>query len=92
MASSVELTCVVHGAAGHVSYSWSSTGSEDCFAQGIDNQSVSALILRPADSGSHTCTATDFVGQDCNRTTSASVEMNIVGKSCFCVHVTVLQG
>ena len=86
VASSINLTCVVHGSVGHVSYNWSSTCSEDrCFVQRKHTESVSTLILRPLDAGNHTCTATDFVGRDCNRTASASVIMRIVGKPYFFV-------
>ncbi len=90
MASSLVLTCVVHGSLGQVSYSWSSSCLDGCFAQGNNTPSVRALILKPADSGSHTCTVIDTIDQDCNRTASASVEMNVVGESLFLVCGNIL--
>ena len=80
IASSINLTCVVSGSAGQVSYDWSSDCLGDCFVKGKTTQSVTTLILQPSDSGIHTCTARDFVGVDCIRNASASIVMDIVGK------------
>ncbi len=82
VASSIALTCVVTGSAGQVSYNWSSDCSGNCFVKGQTTQSVTTRILQPSDSGIHTCTARDFVGVDCIRNASASLDMTIVGKCC----------
>ena len=80
VASSIILQCVVSGSAGRVSYNWSSDCSGNSFVTGKTTESVSTLILQPSDSGIHTCTARDFVGVDCIRNASASIDMRIVGK------------
>ena len=80
VASSVKLTCYVHESAGHITYSWYSNCFGDCFAKEENNQSVSTLILQPADTGNYTCVAKECDWQGCNRTASDSVEMRIVGK------------
>ena len=62
---------------GAVTYEWTSTCSGDCF---ILKQSTAAAVstqyLKAADSGTHTCTVTDSVG---NRG-SASVEISTSGR------------
>ena len=80
IASAINLTCTVSGSAGQVSYNWSSDCSGNCFVKNKITESVSTLILQPSDSGTHTCTATDFVGVDCIRNASASVVLRIVGE------------
>ena len=73
-ASSVQLTCVVSGSIGSVTYHWSST-CRDCFASNSSFHSVSEYLLRSRDAGIHTCTVTDSFGNRGN----ASIEMNVVG-------------
>ncbi len=86
IASSIVLKCVVPGSAGQVSYNWSSDCSGNCFVNGQTTRSVGTRILQPSDSGVHTCTARDFVGVDCIRNASASLDMTIVGK-CIRMHI-----
>lgn len=79
-ASSVTLNCVVEGSTGTVRYRWSSS-CQSCFASNGSSQTVSEAFLKSRDTGLHTCTVTDSVG---NSGTS-SEQMNVTGNSVLCV-------
>ena len=70
-ATTLNLTCVVEGATGTVSYKWMTSFNDN------DIQSITRNILRPADTRTHTCTATD---DDGNETGSGSIDVIVVGK------------
>ena len=70
-ASALTLTCMVEGASGTVTYDWTTSFKNN------DRQSITRKVLRPADTGTHTCTATD---EDGGETGMASVEVIVVGK------------
>ena len=74
-ATSVTLTCQVHGATGTVSYQWSSTCSS-CFASSSTSHTISDSVLQSNDAGVHTCTAVD--GNSNNG--SNSTEMRLIGR------------
>ena len=76
-ASSVTLTCDVDdtGTFAPLTYQWTSTCLGDCFVRDQTSPVVSREGLRSIDTGSHTCTVTDDVGN----TGSASVEMIVTG-------------
>ena len=69
-ASRLTLTCMVEGATGMVGYSWMTSFNND------DMQTITRVVLRPADTGNHTCTATDSggeIGMD-------SIQVTVVGE------------
>ena len=70
----VTLTCRVHKARGPVTYKWSSTGPMSLAA----NSSLQTLskVLRPYDTGNHTCTVQDVNGN----TGSNATEMHVKGE------------
>jgi len=59
-----------------VTFQWNSTCTGDCFILESDLPTVNRSVLHSADSGMHTCTVIDAVGN----TGSASIWMNVVGK------------
>ena len=69
-ASKLTLTCMVEGASGTVTYVWMTSFNNP------NMQSITRDILRPADTRTHTCTATD----ENSNTGSASTVVRIVGK------------
>ena len=72
------LTCQVTGATGTVCYKWTSTCIGNCFVTGKTEQAVTSPDgLYSSDSGTHTCTATDSVGN----MGSNAIVTNVVGKS-----------
>ncbi len=74
--ASVAFSCIATGAVGSVTYQWSSTCSADCFVISESTSSVvSKDILHSVDSGNHTCTVTDSVGN----TGSATIEVRVKG-------------
>ena len=75
-ASAVTLTCLVGGAVGSVTYSWSSTCSS-CFASRGYGASISDNFLTVQDAGVHTCTVRDA---GTGKTGNASIPMRIVGE------------
>ena len=83
-ASSVTLRCVAEGTVGDVNYQWSST-CDNCFASDSSSSTISENILRSRDAGVHTCTVTDSTGVEERK----SIEMNIVGKCCYCYKLTL---
>ena len=76
-ASSITLTCIVHGASEPVHYQWSST-SAGSFAQKYSPTSPTLVQskLTSADAGLHTCTVTDADGT----IVSQSTQMILIGK------------
>ena len=76
-ASSVNLTCSVLGiASAPLSYYWTSTCIGNCFVL----LGSTSILIQPAlhliDSGNHTCTVTDALGNS----GTATVEINVIGK------------
>jgi len=59
-----------------VAFQWNSTCTGDCFILESDLPIVNQSVLHSTDSGTHTCTVIDAVGN----TGSASIQMNVVGK------------
>ena len=74
-ASTLLLTCQVTGGSGTISYLWISTCT-GCFVLRKTDQTISRITLRSSESGTHTCTATDSVGNS----GSASIMANIIGR------------
>ena len=75
--SSVTLTCSADPRFGPFSTTWTSSCAGDCFIlQQSSQSSVSTIVLHAADSGNHTCTVTDDVGN----TGSASLFMRVSGE------------
>ena len=66
---------------GAVTYEWTSTCSGDCF---VLSQSTAATVstqyLKAVDSGTHTCTVTDSIGNQ----GSASVDISTSGEKLSC--------
>ena len=60
-ASSVTLRCIAHGAIGTVDYQWTSTQNKS-FAHGARGESIFQRILTAFDAGTHSCMATDELG------------------------------
>ena len=77
IATSVTLTCRVSlEAVQPVSYQWSSSCSGECSVAGQTDDTVTISLLRSIDSGTHTCTVTDNVGN----TGNGSINFNVTGK------------
>ena len=75
--STVMLNCTVQGAIGSITYQWTSTCSGDCFILSQQlNSVVEKKVIHSIDSGNHTCSVLDDVG---NSGTS-TVEMQVTGK------------
>ena len=75
--SPVTLTCHVGSEAVQpVSYQWSSSCSGQCSVAGQTDASVTIPLLRSVDSGTHTCTVSDSVGNSGN----GSIQFNVTGK------------
>ena len=72
--TSVRLECSTNLDGGYYSYQWSSTCTGNCF---ILQQSTRPIVetdgLHAVDSGSHTCTVTDDIGNTANATVTLSV-------------------
>jgi hypothetical protein len=79
---------------GAVTYEWTSTCSGDCF---VLSQSTAATVstqyLKAVDSGTHTCTVTDSVGNQ----GSANVEISTSGENlkasnslCVCMYLSII--
>ena len=73
----VRLECITNFDAGYFSYQWSSTCTGNCFIlQQTTRPIVERDILHAVDSGSHTCTVTDDIGNTAN----ATITMTVSGK------------
>ena len=86
--SSLQLTCGVAADSnvlpvGGLTYSWSTTCSGECFVSDQTTSSIGRDVLRAADSGTHTCTITDSIGNYGR----ASTVVVVTG---VCVHGCVL--
>lgn len=80
--SSVTLTCEASGdgIVGALTFTWTSTCSlGNCFVQGASNAEVSSTSLHSRDSGTHTCTVTDEVGNF----GSVNHDMNVIGTGLY---------
>lgn len=87
-ASSLMLTCIIHGAADPVRYQWSSTSTES-FAHMSTAHTLSQSKLTSVDAGLHTCTVTDADGS----TVFERVQIVVIGKARFfglCNSITYL--
>ena len=74
--SSVQLNCSAEGTVGAVSTNWNSTCSGNCFVlQQSTPMSIRKEILHSTDTGNHTCTVSDDVGNS----GVATIEMRISG-------------
>ena len=77
-ATSLTLTCnliIGSEAVEPFTYQWSSTCSGECFVDGQTTAVIMQSALRSIDSGTHTCTVTDDVGNS----GSASIDIAVVG-------------
>jgi len=73
--SALVLNCSVSNPIGPETYLWSSTCMGNCFVQGQTESTIEKNILHSVDSGNHTCTVTDDVGN----TGSATYEVHVTG-------------
>ena len=77
VATSVTLICQVGlEAVQPVTYRWSSSCSGQCSVAGQMDDTVTISLLRSIDSGTHTCTVTDNVGNIGN----GSLHFNVTGE------------
>ena len=77
MATSVTLICQVGlEAVQPVTYRWSSSCSGQCYVAGQTDDTVTISLLRSIDSGTHTCTVTDNMGN----TGNGSLHFNVTGE------------
>ena len=88
--TSLQLTCQVGNTPtppiGAVVHEWTSTCSGGCFVLGQSRAAtVGTQYLKAVDSGTHTCTVTDSVG---NRG-SASVSIATTGKGVWCMYCMI---
>ena len=61
--SSLNLTCSISGLSDtQLSYQWISTCTGNCFVLGSRVQSLMKTALHSIDSGNHTCSVTDTLG------------------------------
>ncbi len=74
-ASSVELSCTASGVTPFTAV-WTSTCSGDCFILGVTESSLYVDSVHYIDSGTHSCTLTDALGDS----GMASISMSIGGK------------
>ena len=61
---------------GDIWYTWTSICTGACFVNGQNHMAISTLALRAVDSGVHTCSAVDSVGNIGN----GSIEIEVTGK------------
>ena len=81
--SSVQLMCSVDGPFPIAVIRWNSTCTGNCFVlQQSAEQSIMKSILHATDSGNHTCTVIDDVGN----TGSTTTEVLVSGKFLHCTH------
>ena len=73
--STLVLNCSVSNPFGPEMYLWSSSCTGNCFIQGQTESVVEKNILHSIDSGNHTCTVTDDVGN----AGSATYEVRVTG-------------
>ena len=76
-ATALNLTCNVSGVFyPPLSYRWTSNCTGDCFVLERVASTISQMALRAIDSGAHTCSVVDAVGN----VGMATFEMNVVGE------------
>ena len=76
-ATSLNISCgTVANMYEPATYAWTSTCTGDCFLLGSTNATVTQPVLHSIDSGSHTCSVTDAVGN----TGEATINVNVFGK------------
>ena len=81
--SSLNLTCTVSGlATAPLTYQWTSTCSGNCFVLQNEESTVFSNALHSIDSGNHTCSVTDALGNIGTAITEIVVEgkLNYIGK------------
>lgn len=83
-ATHLVLTCQVLNAIGSYSYQWSSDCTGDCFVRTQVSPVISRSALHSADSGNHTCTVTDSVGNSGIQTVSIDVIGNAIQTHDLC--------
>ena len=75
--SSLNLTCTVSGLSNApLTYLWTSTCDGNCFVLGSEDSTPFSNALHSIDSGNHTCTVTDALGN----TGTAITEITVQGK------------
>lgn len=77
--SSVTLVCEASGEkiVGPMTFTWTSTCTlGNCFVQDMNGAEVSSIALHSRDSGIHTCTVMDEVGNF----GSNDIQMNVIGE------------
>ena len=75
--SSLNLTCSVQGQSdAQLSYQWTSTCTGNCFVLGSTTQSVAQTALHSVDSGNHTCSVADALGNQ----GMATIQVAVVGE------------
>ena len=78
--SSVQLMCSADSRFAPVITSWNSTCNGSCFVlQQMAQEVITTDVLHSADSGNHSCTVVDDVGN----TGHATIEMRVIGE-CYC--------
>ena len=75
--SSINLTCTVTGMSYHpLSYQWTSTCTGNCFVPLGRTSTLIKSSIHSIDSGNHTCTVTDALGNS----GAATIEIAVTGK------------
>lgn len=73
--SSINLTCSVQGMfVAPLSYMWKSTCSENCFVLLATESTITKKSINSIDSGNHTCTVIDAVGNSGTSTIQIAVK------------------
>ena len=73
--SSLNLTCTVSGISNApLTYQWTSTCADNCFVLGSEDSTLFSNALHSIDSGNHTCSVTDALGNIGTATTEIIVE------------------
>lgn len=85
--SSVNLTCAVSGISfPPLSYQWSSTCTGNCFVLAGNTPTLTESTLHSIDTGNHTCTVSDSLGNSGTATTEIVVTGKCSIQSCFMNH------
>lgn len=71
--SSLTLTCQAQGGHAPITYNWNSSCIGLCFVLGETVSTVTKNPLHSIDSGSHTCSVTDYTGRSGNNTAPIAV-------------------
>ncbi len=79
--STINLTCVVSGMPSlPLTYQWTSTCSGNCFVLLGATQTITQPSLHSVDSGNHTCSVTDALGNS----GTATAEVIVTGSLVIC--------